>query len=320
MPTTKYVSKKTCTTFPVVSGVSIGTIETSNLRSNESIVDKASEGHLPLVVMIVLTQASVGMWLVLAMSGFTAKVPTHFFAAAFATTLGIVGVHTALLHLGRPWLAFRAFLGWRTSWLSREAIAFGLFMGTAVAATSVQLILPKQTHLVSFTAFLAAATGLLAATCTGMIYVATRRELWGFLRTGSDFGLSIVGLGIVGTCVFAGGLPGVLLFTGVVCSVIASSAKITDYCQVRYGAFRWDNFSARSGRLLKTELAVQWLALWILNAISLLASTAIWIIDLHNAEPMLLFAVFAICLFAQMVHRWLFFASVVFRRMPGAST
>ena len=320
MPTTKYVSKKSCTTFHGVSGVSIGTIETSNLRSNESIVDKASEGHLPLVVMIVLTQASVGMWLVLAMSGFTAKVPTHFFAAAFATTLGIVGVHTALLHLGRPWLAFRAFLGWRTSWLSREAIAFGLFMGTAVAATSVQLILPKQTHLVSFTAFLAAATGLLAATCTGMIYVATRRELWGFLRTGSDFGLSIVGLGIVGTCVFAGGLPGVLLFTGVVCSVIASSAKITDYCQVGYGAFRWDNFSARSGRLLKTELAVQWLALWILNAISLLASTAIWIIDLHNAEPMLLFAVFAICLFAQMVHRWLFFASVVFRRMPGAST
>ncbi|MDZ4850102.1 MAG: hypothetical protein SGI77_12525 [Pirellulaceae bacterium] len=42
------------------------------------------------------------------------------------------GVHMALAHLGRPFLAFRAFLGWRRSWLSREAIVFGLYMGSLV--------------------------------------------------------------------------------------------------------------------------------------------------------------------------------------------
>ena len=45
----------------------------------------------------------------------------------------------SVLHLGRPQYAFRAVLGLRTSWLSREALGFGLFAGAGTAFALSQL-------------------------------------------------------------------------------------------------------------------------------------------------------------------------------------
>ncbi|MEM9185915.1 MAG: DmsC/YnfH family molybdoenzyme membrane anchor subunit, partial [Planctomycetota bacterium] len=83
--------------------------------------------HLPLVFMLVFTQLSVGAvaagslarWLG-AGAGAEAAVVAGVAAALF-------GLSLAPLHLGRPHLAFRSVLGWRHSWLSREAIVFGLY-------------------------------------------------------------------------------------------------------------------------------------------------------------------------------------------------
>ena len=50
--------------------------------------------------------------------------------------LGLLALAASTLHLGRPLYAFRAMLGLRHSWLSREIVAFGLFatLATAYAA------------------------------------------------------------------------------------------------------------------------------------------------------------------------------------------
>ena len=293
---------------------------TADLLSNESIEDKAHEGHLPLVAMIVLTQASVGMWFVLAVIELATASSIHLFAAAFATTLGFVGVNAALLHLGRPWLAFRAFLGWRTSWLSREAIAFGLFIGAAMAATGLRLILPQQSDLHGPIQIFVVAIGFVAVSCTGMIYIATRRELWGHLRTGVDFGLSMIGLGLIGAYASIEGLPGFLLIIGVLCSMLAATAKLVDYKQGKSAKVLWDDFSARSGRVLRTELAVPWRFLWMLQVIALLASVSLCMIDFGNTKLLLSYSILVVCLLAQAIHRWLYFASIAYRRMPGAST
>lgn len=293
---------------------------TADLLSNESIEDKAHEGHLPLVAMIVLTQASVGMWCVLAVIELATASSIHLFAAAFATTLGFVGVNAALLHLGRPWLAFRAFLGWRTSWLSREAIAFGLFIGAAMAATGLRLILPQQSDLHGPIQIFVVAIGCVAVSCTGMIYIATRRELWGHLRTGVDFGLSMIGLGLIGAYASIEGLPSFLLIIGVLCSMLAATAKLVDYKQGKSAKVLWDDFSARSGRVLRTELAVPWRVLWMLQVIALLASVSLCMIDFGNIKLLLSYSILVVCLLAQAIHRWLYFASIAYRRMPGAST
>jgi len=41
--------------------------------------------------------------------------------------LGLLGLAASILHLGRPQYAFRAIIGLRSSWLSREILAFGVF-------------------------------------------------------------------------------------------------------------------------------------------------------------------------------------------------
>ena len=72
--------------------------------------------------MLVLTQLSVGGFLVELASrlgGFGDGVgsPIHL---GLSLGLGYVGLGASLLHLGRPLFAYRAILGWRHSWLSRE--------------------------------------------------------------------------------------------------------------------------------------------------------------------------------------------------------
>jgi len=90
---------------------------------------KSEHAHLPLVAMLVLTQAAVGGFLIQAVArvaGF-GDAPALSLHAILAFGIGQVGLAAATLHLGRPHLAYRAILGIRHSWLSREVVAFGLF-------------------------------------------------------------------------------------------------------------------------------------------------------------------------------------------------
>ena len=313
IPTTRYLSNQPSET-------------TAELLSFESIADNAHEGHLPLVAMIVLTQASVGIWLVLALDCLIGDHGPHAFAAALATAIGVVGVHAALLHLGRPWLAYRAFLGWRTSWLSREAIGFGLFMGAASVCT-VALFLIGDTkasgnfgYALTGLVILVAAIGILSVICTGMIYIATRRELWGHLRTGVDFGFSMIGLGLVGASASLDSMPRPWLVIGVLCCIAATTAKGIDFRRARVVRIRWDDFSARSGRILRSELAKPWAILWLLQFFALVLSFALVVTELQLTILNGKFAILVICLVGQALHRWIYFASVVYRRMPGAGS
>ena len=169
-------------------------------------VQKA-HGHLPLVVMLVLTQMSVGAFVLeqVMYSYFamfradlaSAVRPLHVCAAL---VLGLLGLGAAVFHLGRPLLAYRAILGLRTSWLSREILAFGLFAGAATVYVAAALAdLSGFPVAVSWQRGLggaAALAGLLAVFCSVMIYVDTRRPLWTLGRTTADFLLTSLILGI----------------------------------------------------------------------------------------------------------------------------
>lgn len=100
---------------------------------------KPEPAHWPLVFMLVLTQMSVGLFLLGTLLGVFAGdwtgarfAPVQFTAAAVS---GITGLLASVAHLGRPLGAWRSFLGLRTSWLSREIVSLGVFAGLAVAAS-----------------------------------------------------------------------------------------------------------------------------------------------------------------------------------------
>lgn len=185
---------------------------------------RPSRQHMPLVWMLVLTQLSVGALLVdqilglLPETGLLSVVrPYH---AAVALALGIVALVASTMHLGRPQYAWRAFLGLRTSWLSREIIAFGAFAGAAgLYATMVWLgdsaLIPSElattfSRWAPAVGVSTAMIGLGAVFCSAMLYHATKRQWWHLSRTGFKFFMTSVVLGISAT---------ILIFWGVALNI-----------------------------------------------------------------------------------------------------
>src|SRR4029079_6791991 len=85
--------------------------------------------HLPLVFMLVLTQLSVGAFAVefFLRRLFPQLATARAYHAVIALAAGLLALGASVFHLGRPKYAFRAVIGLRTSWLSREVLAFGWF-------------------------------------------------------------------------------------------------------------------------------------------------------------------------------------------------
>ena len=104
------------------------------------------DAHLPLIVMLVLTQLSVGGCFVNAWLFTSESTPVMTAIRGWQTLLsvgfGFLALGASTLHLGRPHLAWRAVLGLRRSWLSREIVAFGIFAGVAAMYSMGAMLWP----------------------------------------------------------------------------------------------------------------------------------------------------------------------------------
>ncbi len=295
---------------------------TAEVVSRESVTDQVQPGHEPLVAMLVLTQASVGLWCVLAVViAFDFWPASSVLAGAVTASLtGFIGLQAALLHLGRPWLAFRSILGWRRSWLSREAIAFGLYLGATFSATS-SCLFSELNFAAPLASVAAAVLGSTAVFCSAMIYVATRRELWSPIRTLLEFAATTIGLGIAIASLFSNGpFSAAMLLGGTVACAVAFIPKWIDWQAGSQTDVTWSDFSARSGQMLHNHLRnVVYLAVACLALAGGLC-VATWLVSGASIRPAMMIAGVMALVASQLVARWLYFASVVFARMPGATT
>jgi DMSO reductase anchor subunit len=136
-----------------------------------------------LILMLVLTQAGIG--------GFVAATlnpGSRGWMGMVALVWFLAGLAASVFHLGRPAKAWRIWLGWRTSWLSREAIALNLCLGLSAFAIVVPIsgVAPAWR-------WVAVASGVLALMTQAMVYADTHRMFWKFTRTVTKFfGTSIV--------------------------------------------------------------------------------------------------------------------------------
>ncbi len=188
-PTTRYLSKRRATGLEPVG------------------LDRLVMGqsHDPLAVMLVLLQLSVGTL------GF-GRVATQLgmmdesamdLGLALAASTGILGLIAATLHLGRPIYAFRAFLGWRTSWMSREIIAVGLYVPTLIMAALAATFEPSfrsstTSDWLIWVQWAALFVGVVGIGCSMMIYIDTRRHAWASSRTVPLFLGTLLALGALG--------------------------------------------------------------------------------------------------------------------------
>src|SRR4051812_3687367 len=102
----------------------------SNLRGTDHAEIKPAQAHPSLVSFLVLTQMSVGGFTLATLFGQLNRTTTTLSLIA-----GLLGLSVSISHLGRPLKAWRAFLGLRTSWLSREIVVFGIFAPLAILLT-----------------------------------------------------------------------------------------------------------------------------------------------------------------------------------------
>jgi Fe-S-cluster-containing dehydrogenase component/DMSO reductase anchor subunit len=193
-PTTRYVSRRP-----------IGALQSANRDRLHP-----AHAHDPLAVMLVLMQLSVGTLGFSTLAGAVGieSALARAAALALAAVSAIAGLAAATLHLGRPLYAFRAFLGWRTSWMSREILVFGgyvPFVGVCAAASTLALLSGAPAPLVKLATgvlpalrLAALAFGIAGTVCSIMIYVDTRRRAWALARTAPTFAGTAIGLGALG--------------------------------------------------------------------------------------------------------------------------
>lgn len=165
------------------------------------------DAHLPLVVMLVLTQLAIGAFGLLELLRLTSVIGADHAAGGAAAALGVTGLAlvASLAHLGRPQYAWRAVLGLRHSWLSREIVTFAAFAPLgALHATAVGDWLPVVGNLpTGLTGAVAVATGIAAVGTSVMVYVATGRAGWHPAPVATRFGLTTGSLGVLAVATIA---------------------------------------------------------------------------------------------------------------------
>ena len=180
LPTTRYVTSR-----PLQ-----GPVRAADHHHNEP-----EHVHAPLVIMLVLTQASAGGFLADFLGRAVAGTGGWALPAA-SLVLGLAGIAASILHLGRPLYFYRALIGLGHSWLSREVAAFGLFVNLALVHAAVAMVRPD---LARITAAGVAAAGLAAVFCSVMVYHVVRRPFWHAKSAAVKFaGTAVVaGLGLL---------------------------------------------------------------------------------------------------------------------------
>ncbi|HEX7132460.1 MAG TPA: DmsC/YnfH family molybdoenzyme membrane anchor subunit [Iamia sp.] len=148
-----------------------------------------SAGHAPLALMLVLTQVAVGMTVA---AGWIARSPSVGHAGADALGLaglatGLVALAASTLHLGRPLLAWRAVLGLRRSWLSREIVAFGAFAAGG-AGRFVADLAGAPAWIETTAGAVGVIGGLAGVACSAQLYAVTGRRWWRLPATTARFG------------------------------------------------------------------------------------------------------------------------------------
>lgn len=281
LPTTRYESTKT-------SPARIRSACTDSLRLERP--------HWPLILMLILTQIAAGLHLVLLLS-LPGTLGKEFSATAALVLFG--GLAASIFHLGRPLKAWRAFLGWRRSWMSREILAFSVY----APFTTLLLFSPANRLLIAATALIA----MLSVFLSAMVYVDTQRPGWAAKTVfPAFFGTAF----LLGPTV-AGALCGWL--SPAWAPILTSAATV-----VRTSLFSWRWTALAGGNAAVFRLAHGKFA-WMILLFAI--STVFSLLAIFNAAQLGAYWGTIACLStiaAQILDRWLFFVGTPAPRMPGA--
>jgi formate dehydrogenase iron-sulfur subunit len=334
-PTTRY---KTSRKFP------------ESMEAADAYKVRKEKAHMPLVFMLTLSQMAAGFLIALETGSLLGYIPLQKLFQAWAHGLGAgimtLAIIVSIFHLGRPLYAFRAVLGFRRSWLSREIIVFGLLgglawtlaLGSILAAIQItpSSVLGKfaEMALNPYMRSILILFSLLAVHCSAMVYRDTPRVYWATRLTSAKFLLSGAITGMAGllallACFDSSDLelsatpikPIALALS--LAGSIAFIAKLI--CEARIQSHIDDqdaNPLKKAALLLRGEL--KFVHAWRFNAgiLGALILPMFWLYRGYSGsgafDPTMSLIVLGSLLIGECLERYLFFSACVPPRMPGA--
>ena len=205
IPTTRYLGKAT---------------RNPTMRAGTYATRPLEHAHVPLILLLVLSQIAVGIVVLVFLLnntvGWDQRLPSRagaplaisrsdgpalslFSGSTLRTTLislaAVLAAFSAIsstLHLGRPQFAYRAILGIRHSWLSREIAAFGICIPLCFLSAGLSRI---DSAWLNLSLIAAAMSGLAGVMASSMIYHVTHRPFWNVARSAPAFLSASLGIG-----------------------------------------------------------------------------------------------------------------------------
>ena len=269
--------------------------------------------HWPLVFMLVLTQLSVGAFVVLWLLDLLGRGAGLTMGAWASLGLAGISLGASTLHLGRPIYAWRSLKGLRRSWLSREVLTLSLFAGAAsVFAAMLLFDLPGR----GVAGLLTVLAGLAGVTSSARIYVVRARPAWFTGYTLAEFYSTVLLLGpffvqVLLVRTLDGPIPPWVRFA----AVAGASAQLI----VQLLKFLWlsrsEVFELRAASLLLSGR----LQSLFLARLAVLAAAGV-LLPLIATRGWTIAAAFAAALAGEWLGRYLFFVSVVPKNIAAAFT
>ena len=254
--------------------------------------------HWPLVLMLSLTQAGLGL---VATAAFTSSQAV----AVAGALVFLTGMAASILHLGRPLGAWRFFLGLRTSWLSREILAFSMIAPLVMTVPALPW-LGKWIPAFALSGLPVALSimAVIAVFTSVMIYVDTHRTTWRLSITGPRFFGTMLVFAAIGVAMSTDHLA-----ARVAASLLFLIRLLPEACFLRKGEPSDEEITWNADRhvalLQRGPLkAVMGLRFMLAVTSALLLPGMPWL-------------AFALLLVAELCERVLFFKSVHAPRMPG---
>ncbi len=334
-PTTRYK-----TTRPLSEG----------MEAADAYKVRKEKAHYPLVFMLTLSQLAAGFLFALEAGTLSGFLPRRPLFQALGHVLGsavmLLAIAVSVMHLGRPQFAFRAVIGFRRSWLSREIVAFGLLGGLSaiMACATVGLALhPVPGGRLQLLEAFASNTGmrifmllacLTAVHASAMVYRDTPRVYWATRMTSAKFLLTSALTGLAGLAAFIACCLASRAFSAdaslravvlPLCISLPALLIIKLACEARIHKHIDDqdaNPLKKTALLLRGEL--RFAHAWRFNAGLLggLMLPVFWIYRGDSAGAVFSAVMFAAILIlvaaGECLERYLFFTACVPPRMPGA--
>jgi DMSO reductase anchor subunit len=292
LPATRYVSAKPF----------------GDLRAADHFDPKPAHAHWPLMLMLVLSQAGMGGLLASAFAAPTTGLPWMSIVSFGLLSAGLLA---SVFHLGQPAKAWRVWLGWRTSWLSREAIALNTFAGVATALLAAHwLSFPEALKPTLRVALIASSIAALIAQI--MVYADTRRAFWRFSSTGPRFCGTAIVLGLALQLAFQP-TPSIALAL-MLATLVKVGVEVRVLKQLDVVSDRWTQL--RRTAILQTGALRPLLCVRLLAALAGGVVIPFCVLAGSATQSWIILGA-ALCVAGELAERYLFFTSVSPDKMPG---